>query len=125
MFTLVLLSAIGAPPLEAHDALNWVNRTRAAKGLPPFKRDKKLTVAAKRAARFRAGRGIEGHTASDFQFIPRGGHAACAGCAAWPLRGPFGKMWGSCETYSTSYRYAGAAWVKCRGKRYMHAFYAR
>lgn len=119
---LMLTVPAAAKETKVHDALEWVNRTRAQKGLPPFKRDEKLSQAAKAAAKFRAERGIEGHTSNDFSFVPQGGHAASAGCAAWPLNGPFGKMWGSCCS-EDNYRYAGAAWAKGhRNKRYMHLF---
>ncbi len=109
-----------ANPTEVHDAIAWVNRERATHGLPPFKRDKKLTSAAMRAAKFRARHGIEGHMENEFALV-KGGRVTSTGCAAWPLAGPFGRLWGSCCTYD-SYQYAGAAWAKRNGKRYMHLY---
>lgn len=107
--------AIGA---EATDALDEVNAVRAKAGLHPYRRDKNLTIAAKRAAAYRADRLIAGHCNNDFSFLPQGSHAQAAGCAAWEPR----MGWGSCCTYER-WRYAGAAWKKGRdGRRYMHIF---
>jgi hypothetical protein len=102
-------------------ALKEVNAARARRGLPPYKEDKRLTVAAHGAAKYRAARLIAGHTPNDFQFVPKGGVAQAAGCAAWePSWG-----WGSCCTYE-NWRYAGAAWAMGRdGRRYMHLFLRR
>ena len=99
-------------------ALKEVNAARTARGLPPYVEDPLLTEAARAAATFRAERLIEGHTWNDFAFIPAGGFAAAAGCAAWqPEWG-----WGSCCTFER-WRYAGAAWDTGRdGRRYMHLF---
>ncbi len=100
------------------DALDEVNATRAARGLRPFVRDAALTEAAKGAATFRASRRMSGHTANDFAFIPSGGHATAAGCAAWSP----GMGWGSCCTYE-NYTYAGASWAMgSDGLRYMHLY---
>ena len=99
-------------------ALAEVNATRATRGLPPFAEDSTLTEAATKAATYRAERGIEGHTANDFAFLPTGASATAAGCAAWPI----GMGWGACCTYE-SWRSAGAAAVIGRdGRRYMHIF---
>jgi hypothetical protein len=104
--------------VESGDALKEVNRVRTRQGLKPFKSDAKLGQAALAAAKFRAKRLIDGHTDNDFHFVPKGGRASAAGCAAWPR----GDGWGSCCTYE-SWRYAGAAWAVGRdGKRYMHLF---
>lgn len=104
--------------IEAKDALHAVNKTRAARGLPPFRRDALLTTGAMRAAKFRAINGIEGHTSNDFSYLPRKARANAAGCAAWPKS----MGWGACCTYE-SYRTAGAAWAIGRdGRRYMHLF---
>ncbi len=100
------------------DALGEVNATRARRGLPPFQRCEALSVAASKAADFRAARHIAGHTSNDFGFVPRGTHASAAGCAAWTR--DWG--WGSCCTYER-WRYAGAAWAMGRdGRRYMHLY---
>ena len=105
---------------EAVDALDEVNAARAAKHLSPYLRDEGLTTGAKKAASYRADHLCGGHTRDDFKFLPDGVTARCAGCAAWPES----LGWGACETYSTKYRYAGAAWARGRdNKRYMHAFY--
>lgn len=122
-FALLALALAAAPSFaeEAHDALDEVNRTRAARGLPPFQRNEELSYAAAAAAEFRARERMDGHTPNDFAYLPRGTHADAAGCAAWPDR--FG--WGACCTYD-QYRTAGAAW--CRGpdgRRYMHLFVQR
>jgi hypothetical protein len=102
----------------ATDALDEVNAARAARGLPPYVRDDALTLAAKQAAAFRAGRLCAGHTADDFTFLPFRSAAQAAGCAAWaPSMG-----WGACATYD-SYSHAGAAWaVGADGRRYMHLY---
>jgi hypothetical protein len=103
---------------EIPDALDEVNAARAARGLRPFIRDAALTDAAKGAARFRASRRMRGHTSNDFSFIPSGGSATAAGCAAWSP----GMGWGSCCTYE-NYTYAGASWsIGSDGLRYMHLF---
>jgi hypothetical protein len=101
----------------APTALEEVNALRKLHGLPPFHEDKKLTVAARRVAKYRAARLIEGHV-NDFDFLPEGGQAAATGCAAWePALG-----WGSCCTFER-WRYAGAAWAMGRdGRRYMSLF---
>jgi hypothetical protein len=100
------------------DALGEVNATRAARGLRPFAHDPSLTVAAKACADFRAERFMAGHTSNDFAFVPAGGYATSAGCAAWDP----GMGWGACCTYD-NYTYAGAAYAVGRdGRRYMHLF---
>lgn len=106
-----------APVGEAKDALDEVNATRKANGLPPFTRDDGLTTAALQCSAYRASRGIEGHV-NDFSFVPAGSSASAAGCAAWPQ----GMGWGSCCTYE-NWRHAGAAYcVGSDGRRYMHLF---
>jgi hypothetical protein len=102
----------------AHEALDEVNATRARRGLRPFVRDDSLSKAARAAATFRAERLTQGHTPNDFAFVPAGGQATAAGCAAWePSWG-----WGSCCT-DENWAVAGAAWVLGRdGRRYMHLF---
>lgn len=107
-----------AASASSPDALDEVNATRAARGLRPYARDPYLTMAAQGAAEFRAARMIEGHTSNDFGFVPAGGYATSAGCAAWEP----GFGWGSCCTYD-GYTYAGAAYAYGRdGRRYMHLF---
>lgn len=106
----------GAP---GTDALDEVNRLRAASGLRPFIFDEGLTRAAKACADYRAANLIEGHCGGqmgDFAFLPPGVMGTAAGCAAWdPASG-----WGSCCSHD-SYTYAGAAWTMGRdGRRYMH-----
>ena len=100
----VALLLIASTAHGATDALDEVNAARARRGLPAFQRDTTLTAAASKAADFRAARHIAGHTSNDFGFIPSGGHAEAAGCAAWTP----GFGWGSCCTYER-WRYAGAA----------------
>lgn len=119
LFALLLAArlAAAAEPI-AHDALDEVNAARAARGLPPFKRDAGLTTAAKNAASYRAARLIRGHTRNDFAFVPEGTTARAAGCAAWPKR----DGWGACCTYER-WTWAGAAWAEGRdGRRYMHLY---
>jgi hypothetical protein len=102
----------------AGDGLDEVNAKRAASGLRPFVRDDSLTQAARACAGFRAERGLFGHTSNDFAFVPSGGAATSAGCAAYPAS--YG--WMSCCVYD-NYTYGGAAWVTgADGKRYMHLF---
>jgi hypothetical protein len=97
-------------------ALAEVNAKRAARGLPPFAYDEGLTRAAQACAAFRAERGIAGHSANDFGFLPAGVRADAAGCAAWPAH----MGWGSCCAYE-NWSHAGAAWATGRdGLRYMH-----
>lgn len=124
---LLILSAatlsLAAEPTTTpiYSALAEVNQARARRGLHPFRYDHGLTIAANRAANYRAARGIQGHiggSRGDFAMLPAGTHATTAGCAAWPAS--FG--WGSCCTYE-QHTYAGAAWVRGRdGRRYMHLF---
>jgi hypothetical protein len=103
---------------EERDALDEVNAARAARGLPPYVRDQGLATAALGAARWRAARLVEGHTANDFGFLPAGSSARAAGCAAWPQQMGFG----SCCMYER-WHYAGAAWVIGRNRlRYCHIF---
>jgi hypothetical protein len=100
------------------EALNEVNAKRAQRGLRPFIFDPALTQAAIGAANFRAANGLFGHTSNDFAFVPRGGMARSAGCAAYPPS----HGWMSC-CVEGNYTYAGAAWAMGRdGKRYMHLF---
>jgi hypothetical protein len=101
------------------DGLAEVNARRARSGLPPYLRDPLLTAAARGAAAFRAARLMFGHTQNDFAFIPAGGHARAAGCAAYHLS--YG--WMSCGVEDRTARYAGAYWVTGRdGRRFMHLF---
>ena len=114
----VVLLSIASAAQGGTDALSEVNAVRARRGLPAFQRDPALTIAASKAADFRAARYIAGHTSNDFAFIPAGTSAGAAGCAAWTP--DFG--WGSCCTYE-QWRYAGAAWTLGRdGRRYMHLY---
>lgn len=107
-----------AAALKCGDALKEVNRARAQRGLRPFKRSAKLSLAAMGAAKYRAKRLMAGHTANDFRFLPKGGRATAAGCAAWGRH----DGWGACCTYE-NHRYAGAAWAIGRdGRRYMQLF---
>ena len=105
----------------ATDAFEEVNAYRAQRGLRPFIRDEGLSIAAGRAAVFRAQHRIEGHVSGgmgDFQFVPAGSFASSAGCAAWPPE----MGWGSC-CVRDNYTYAGAAWAMgADGQRYMHLF---
>lgn len=102
----------------AQEALDEVNATRAARGLPPYVRDPGLTQAASTIALQRASRLIAGHTSNDFAGLPAGSNASASGCAAWPA----GMGWGSCCTYDR-YTYAGAAWASgSDGRRYMQLF---
>lgn len=98
--------------------MNKVNEARAARHLPPFVEDPKLTDAAMQAAHYRAYYLIKGHTRNDFKFLPPGANATAAGCAAWEPSGG----WGACCTYDR-YHYAGAGYEIGRdGRRYMHLF---
>jgi hypothetical protein len=100
------------------DALDEVNAYRAKKGLPPFKHDPQLTIAAKRAAETRAKALWDGHLSNDFACLPAGATADAAGCGA--LEDSWG--WGTC-CMDDNYSHAGAAWVRgSDGKRYMHLF---
>ncbi|MFL5331165.1 MAG: hypothetical protein ACJ8C4_19915 [Gemmataceae bacterium] len=105
----------------ATDALDEVNAYRARHGLHPFMRDEGLSVAAGRAAAFRARHRVNGHVMGgmgDFQFVPPGTIATSAACAAWPPK----MGWGSCCARD-NYRYAGAAWAMGPdGLRYMHLY---
>lgn len=100
------------------DALSEVNAARASRGLRPYVNDSLLNQAAQAAAKARAACRCAGHTQNDFSYVPSGGWATSAGCAAWePSWG-----WGACCTYD-HYTYAGAAWAMgSDGKRYMHLF---
>lgn len=101
-----------------NDALDEVNRTRAARGLAPFQRDEALSQAAAGAANHRAATRNAGHTSNDFAFLPPGSRAQAAGCAAWQQ----GQGWGACCTYE-NWKYAGAAYaIGPDGRRYMHLF---
>ncbi len=101
------------------DALDEVNRQRAARGLPPFIRDPHLTAGAIQIAAHRARFSIRGHSVNDFSALPIGTSAACAGCAAWSA----GSEFGACGLYENRYRYAGAASVTSGGIRFTHIFY--
>lgn len=100
------------------EALNEVNAVRAARGLNALIPDAALTEAAGRCAQYRAARLVFGHTPNDFAFMPAGGFARAAGCAAYPpVDG-----WLSCCMWDRA-TYGGAAWVMgADGKRYMHLF---
>lgn len=100
------------------DALDEVNAYRAKRGLPAFKHDAQLTIAAKRAAETRAKALWDGHLANDFACLPSGATADAAGCGA--LEDSFG--WGTCCA-DDNYSHAGAAWVRgSDGRRFMHLF---
>ncbi len=100
------------------DALDEVNAQRTSRGLRPFQRDHHLTLAAASAAKFRAAHHMAGHTANDFAYIPSGGSATAAGCAAWPASMPFG----SCCLYE-NYTTAGASYaIGSDGLRYCHLY---
>lgn len=115
---MLLCLVVAGSAVAATDAIDEVNATRAARGLPPFIKDPNLTAGAMAVADYRASNLIAGHTSSDFAFLPRGVFAPSAGCAAWHP----GWGWGACCTYD-SWRYAGAAYAVGRdGRRYMHLF---
>lgn len=99
-------------------ALDEVNATRARHGLPAFRFDAQLTIAAQKCAECRAASLTAGHTKNDFAFVPAGASAKAAGCAAWhPAQG-----WGACCTFE-AWTHAGAAFAIGRdGKRYMQLF---
>lgn len=100
------------------DALDEVNAYRAKRGLPPFKHDPQLTIAAKRAAETRAKALWDGHLSNDFACLPAGVTADAAGCGA--LEDSWG--WGTC-CMDDNYSHAGAAWVRgSDGRRFMHLF---
>lgn len=100
------------------DALDEVNAYRAKRGLPPFKHDPQLTIAAKRAAETRAKALWDGHLSNDFACLPSGATADAAGCGA--LEDSWG--WGTC-CMDDNYSHAGAAWVRgSDGRRFMHLF---
>jgi hypothetical protein len=102
----------------AKDALAEVNAAREARGLRPFKLDKDLARGAAACATYRARNRMAGHTSNDFEFLPPGGDATAAGCAAWPVE----LGWGACCTYD-NYEYAGAAFcLGADGRRYMQLF---
>lgn len=104
--------------MEAENAFDEVNETRAKKGLKPFKYDVKLTEGAMACAVERATKQIKGHLRDDFAFLPEGTKASGAGCAAWPPD----MGWGACFTYE-DYEYGGAAYaIGEDGLRYMHLF---
>jgi len=114
---ILLCSSLIVRGEDAKDAIDEVNEARKARGLRPFIKDKLLTIAALRIAEHRAKHLIQGHC-DDFNFLPEGGSANAAGCAAWePSWG-----WGSCCTYE-GWTHAGAAWCLGRdGRRYMDLF---
>lgn len=102
----------------SNDALDEVNAYRAKRGLPPFSHDAGLTQAALACAKERASKGIAGHLASDFAYLPDGVSANASGCGA--LDDSWG--WATC-CMDDAYSHAGAAWVRgSDGKRYMHLF---
>lgn len=112
---------------ESNDALDEVNRHRAAHGLRPFLPDPGLIRGAMAAAAYRAANRIAGHTAGgagDFGFLPPGVWASAAGCGAWPVGTVTtqGHTWGTCCAFE-NWTYGGAAYVVgADGKRYMHLF---
>lgn len=110
-----------ATPGGAVEALDEVNMARAQRGLRPYIRDASLTVAASRAAEYRAARRIAGHLTGgrgDFIFLPPGATANATGCAA--LSPAYGFK--ACAVYD-SYTHAGAAKiVGPDGLLYSHLF---
>ena len=113
-----LVSSTRAAERSPYDALDVLNRQRAARGLRPYVRDEGLTRAAIAACHYRAKYRIAGHSSNDFGFLPRGVTAPVAGCACWSP----GDGFGACAAYENWAR-AGAAW--CRGKDnrvYCHLF---
>ena len=118
-FLLSLLCILVATLAQAgEDALDIVNAQRAARGLRPFIRDHNLSIAALRAADFRALHRISGHTSNDFAFVTPGTSVDAAGCAAWPQSLGFG----SCCLYE-NWTFAGAAWaIGADGRRSCHLF---
>lgn len=115
-------------PVGAIEAMDELNAQRARKGIPPFIRDDGLTIAAGRAAAFRAARFMAGHTASDFAYVPAGSHADAAGCGAWAVGTVTTDGWtfGTCCADDRGYRFGGAAWVMgSDGRRYMHLYVRR
>jgi hypothetical protein len=122
LFLSLILIFQTLPSIAAVDALEEVNRHRAARGLSPFARDTQLSQAAAAVADYRAARLMAGHVfernRSDYSFLPSGARAEATGCAAWPQ----GIGWGSCCS-EENWRYAGAAYAIGRdGKRYMHLY---
>jgi hypothetical protein len=115
-----------AAPIAAdgEDALDEVNRQRAARGLYPYRRCPLLTVAAAACARYRANHGIHGHT-NDFAFVPAGCHCAATGAEGSGSHGPGwvpADGFGACAVFD-SYREAGAAWVTApNGQMYCSLF---
>ena len=119
LFCLVLLTL----PLSAQDVkqvatpeqvLAEVNALRAQRGLPAYILDPQLAQGATACAIHRAQRGIQGHSANDFAFLPAGCRASAAGCAAWPVS----MGWGSCVIYERA-AYAGAGFCQVGNIRYM------
>lgn len=103
---------------KAVDALDVLNRQRAARGLRPYLRDPALTIGAMAVAKYRAEHRIYGHCRSDFAFLPDGTRASAAGCAANPPG--FGFM--ACCRFE-NWRYCGAAHVMgADGRLYCHLF---
>ena len=110
-------------PVRSVEAMDELNAQRARRGLRPFLRHDGLTVAAGRAAHFRAERLIAGHV-DDFAFLPSGSTANAAGCGAWyPMPNQSGgPTFGTCCMWE-DWTYAGAAWAwGSDGRRYMHLF---
>lgn len=104
---------------EVKNMLAEVNALRAQRRMQAYLPDPNLQAAAEAAAAYRAKYDIQGHTRSDFAFLPQGSWASCAGCAAWPANMGFG----SCNVYGGE-KYCGAA--SCMGKNgvvYHHCFY--
>jgi Cysteine-rich secretory protein family len=118
IISLFIMTLAATNARAADDALDEVNKARAARGLPQFKRDDGLTTAAKNCADVRARNLWAGHCQNDYNALPAGVTAGATGCAAWePSMG-----WGSCCTYE-NWTYAGAAVTTGRdGIRYMHLF---
>lgn len=125
MRSLIFL-ALFALPLSAQEVrqvatpaevLAEVNALRAQRGLPPYILDPALAQGATACAIHRAQRGIQGHSANDFAFLPAGCRASAAGCAAWPVS----MGWGSCCIYERA-TYAGAGYCQVGSTRFMHLF---
>ncbi len=120
--TLVQAQVVTATWQGSDDALDEVNTKRQQRGLRLLAKCPLLTQAAAACSKFRAARRIEGHVGGgggDFTFIPAGGQASSAGCAA--MEDSWG--WQSCCWDEPQYTVAGAAWARGPdGQRYMHIF---
>jgi len=109
------LGAVGDILTAPRDALAEVNALRAARGLPAFIYDEKLTIAAQKCAEFRASHRITFHTENDFSFIPAGGSARASGTGV--SSGQF-----SACCILENYKHAGAAVVEVNGRRFCQVF---